>query len=155
MSTQDITNYLPVNDLLSLGGQPTEEQLRALAREGFKVVINLATINPRYSLADEGASARGLGMTYYHIPVEWGSPTEDDFESFEKVFKQFSSKKIFLHCAANFRASAFYTLYAQKHLGWSEEQANTLMQPIWEGSNYPIWDSFIEEMREGIKRNAV
>jgi hypothetical protein len=60
-----------------------------------------------------------------------------------------------LHCAANFRASAFYTLYAQKHLGWSEEQANTLMLPIWEGSNYPIWDSFIEEMREVIKRNAV
>lgn len=155
MTTQDIVNYIVVNDSLSLGGQPTEEQLRALAREGFKVVINLATINPRYSLEDESASARGLGITYYHIPVEWGNPTEDDFESFEKVFKQFSGKKIFLHCAANFRASAFYTLYAQKHLGWSEEQANTLMQPIWEGSNYPIWDSFIEEMREVIKRNAV
>lgn len=155
MSTQDITNYLVVNDMLSLGGQPSEEQLRALAREGFQVVINLATINPRYSLADEGASARDLKMTYYHIPVEWGNPTEDDFESFEKVFKQFSGEKIFLHCAANFRASAFYTLYAQKHLGWSEAQANALMKPIWEGSNYPIWDSFIEEMREMIKPDAV
>ncbi len=155
MGVQDIKNYSKVNDLLSLGGQPSEEELKALARGGVKVVINLATINPRYSLADEAASARALGITYYHIPVEWGNPTEGDFESFENVFRQLSGQKMFVHCAANFRASAFYGLYALKHLGWSDAQADALMAPIWEGSSYPIWDDFINEMKAKMKRDAI
>lgn len=155
MSIQEIKNYCQVNDLLSLGGQPTEEQLRSLSRDGVKVVINLATINPRYSLPDEAATARALNMIYYHVPVEWGNPTEDDFESFENVFRQFSNEKMFVHCASNFRATAFYALYAQKNLGWTDEQANQLMAPVWDGSSYPIWDSFIQQMKTTMKRDAI
>jgi uncharacterized protein (TIGR01244 family) len=155
MTIQEIKNYRQVNDLLSLGGQPTEEQLKAIAREGFKIVINLATINPRYSLEDEGASVRAVGMSYYHVPVEWTNPTEDDFESFENILRQLGGEKTFIHCAANLRATAFYRLYALKHLGWSEEQMNTLMAPVWDSSSYPIWDSFIDEMKATIKRDAI
>lgn len=155
MSAQDINHYRIVNDHLSLGGQPTEEQLKSVARQGFKVVINLATINPRYSLPDEGSLVRSLGMIYYHVPVEWGNPTADDFESFENVFRQFSGKKMLIHCASNLRATAFYSLYALKHLGWSDAQAEEFMAPIWQGSNYPIWESFMNKMRTTMKRDAV
>lgn len=155
MNTQDIYNYREVNDLLSLSGQPTEEQLKSAAHNGFKVVINLATINPRYSLPDEGTIVRSLGMIYYHIPVEWGNPTEDDFIAFENVLKQFSKKKMLIHCAANFRATAFYTLYALKNLGWSNQQGEAFMAPIWQDSNYPAWDSFMEQMKTMIGRGSV
>lgn len=155
MSLEEIKNYCKVNDLLSLGGQPSEEQLRSLGRDGVKVVINLATINPRYSLENEAASARALGITYYHVPVEWGAPNEDDFTSFENILRQLAGKKMFIHCASNFRATAFYALYAMKHLGWSDEQAAALMSPVWGGSNYPIWDSFIEQMKANMKRDAI
>ena len=147
MGISEIKNYIKVNDLLSLGGQPTEEQLRALSREGFKIILNLATISPRYSLPNEAASVRSFGMTYYHIPVEWGNPTEYDFESFENVLRQLADEKMFIHCASNFRATAFYALYALKHLGWSEEQAQQLMAPVWDGSNYPIWETFINQIK--------
>ncbi len=40
MTTQDIFNYRKVSDNLITAGQPTEEQLRAAAAEGFTVVIN-------------------------------------------------------------------------------------------------------------------
>ena len=53
MSTQEIYNYRKVDDQLITGGQPTEEQLKSVAEEGFTTVINLATLNPRYSLDDE------------------------------------------------------------------------------------------------------
>ncbi len=155
MGVQEIKNYCHVNDLLSLGGQPGEEQLRALARDGVKVIINLATINPRYSLSNEAASARALGMTYYHVPVEWGAPTEYDFTSFENIVRQLSGEKMFIHCASNFRATAFYALYAMKHLGWSDEQANALMAPVWDGSSYPIWDAFINTLKAHMKRDAI
>jgi hypothetical protein len=49
---------------------------------------------------------------------------------------------------ANFRVTAFYGLYAQRHLGWSEAQAEALRAPIWNGSDYPVWEAFIRRKRD-------
>jgi uncharacterized protein (TIGR01244 family) len=152
VSTADIYNYRKVNDRISTGGQPTEEQLRAAAAEGFNVVINLATIDPDRSLAGEGGLVRALGMTYHHIPVKWDDPQESDFTAFEAALMQSSADKVLIHCAANFRVTAFYGLYAMKHLGWTEAQADEFRAPIWHGSNYPIWEKFIDEMKRSISR---
>ena len=88
MSTEDIYNYRRVNDRISTGGQPTEDQLRSAAAEGFTTVINLATINPDRSLDDEAGLVRSLGMTYHHIPVAWENPQESDFAAFEAVMQE-------------------------------------------------------------------
>ncbi len=117
MSTQDIYNYRQVNDHLITGGQPTEEQLRSAAAEGFRVVINLATESPRNSVKDEPSLVESLGMAYHAIPVEWENPQASDFAAFEAVLKGLNDEKVLIHCAANFRVTAFYSLYAQKHLG--------------------------------------
>jgi protein tyrosine phosphatase (PTP) superfamily phosphohydrolase (DUF442 family) len=154
MSTENITNYRRVNDQISTGGQPTEEQFRAAAAEGFKTVINLATINPRYSLEDEAGLVKSLGMTYYHIPVEWEQPQASDFAAFEEVLLQLPASKTLIHCAANFRVTAFYSLYAMKHLGWSEAQAAEFRAAIWADSDYPIWEKFIGKMQTNIKQEG-
>jgi len=150
MSTQEIVNYRKVDDWLITGGQPTEEQLKSAAAEGVKTVINLATINPRYSLEDEEGLVCSLGMTYYHIPVDWENPQESDFEAFEAVLKQLAEEKTLIHCAANFRVTAFYSLYALKHLGWSEAQADEFRASIWRGSDHPVWERFISRMKANI-----
>jgi protein tyrosine phosphatase (PTP) superfamily phosphohydrolase (DUF442 family) len=147
MSTADIYNYCRVSDQISTGGQPTEEQLRAAAAEGFTTVINLATINPRNSLADEAGLVRSLGMTYHHIPVDWENPQTSDFDAFDSVMQQLPPGKTLIHCAANFRVTAFYSLYAMKHLNWSAAQAAEFRASIWAGSDYPIWEKFIADMQ--------
>jgi protein tyrosine phosphatase (PTP) superfamily phosphohydrolase (DUF442 family) len=147
MSTDEIYNYIKVNDQLITGGQPTEEQLRAAAEEGFEAVINLATLDRQYSLADEAGLVVSLGMDYTHIPVDWENPQESDFEAFDQRMKQLKARKILLHCAANYRATAFYSLYAQKNLGWSEEQAEVFRAQIWKGSHYPVWEELIGRIR--------
>jgi protein tyrosine phosphatase (PTP) superfamily phosphohydrolase (DUF442 family) len=152
MGSQDIYNHRKVSNSLITAGQPTEEQLIATANEGFQVVINLATLDPRYSLPDEAGLVHGLGMTYYHIPVEWDSPQESDFEAFENVMGQLGDSKTLIHCAANFRVSAFYSLYALKHLGWSEADADRFRASIWEGSNIPVWEVFIAGMKTKLAR---
>jgi protein tyrosine phosphatase (PTP) superfamily phosphohydrolase (DUF442 family) len=151
MSTADIYNYRRVNDRISTGGQPTEEQLRAAAAEGFATVINLATIDPTRSLVDEAGLVRSLGMKYHHIPVKWDSPQESDFAAFEAAMQESSTDKTLIHCAANFRVTAFYGLYALKHLGWTEAQADELRAPIWADSSYPIWEHFIGEMKSKVR----
>ncbi len=152
MSTQEIYNYRKVDDQLITGGQPNEAQLKSAAAEGFKTVINLATLNPRYSLEDEEGLVASLGMTYYHIPVDWENPQESDFEAFETVVKGLPAGKTLVHCAANFRVTAFYALYALKNLGWSEAQADEFRASIWQGSNYPVWEKFTGHMKAKIAR---
>lgn len=150
VSTQTIHNYRKVDDQVITGGQPKEEQLQAAAAEGFRHVINLATINPRYSLADEEGLVRSLGMTYHHIPVDWDRPTEADFEAFENAMIAAGDDKTLIHCAANFRVTAFYALYAMKRLGWSQTKAEEFRSSIWRGSDHPVWEEFIRRKQSEI-----
>ena len=143
MSVEEIFNYMKVDDHISTAGQPTEEQMRDLAADGFTAIINLVPTNPPFTLADEGGLARELGLAYHYIPVDWNNPTDADFAAFEQAMSATTGRRTLIHCAANFRVTAFYTLYAQKHLGWSAAQADALRNRIWAGSDYPVWEAFI------------
>lgn len=147
MSTSLIYNFRPVNAEIITGGQPTADQLRSAAAEGFTAVINLATDSPGRSLPDEAGLVRGLGLAYFHIPVDWERPQAADFEAFERALAERPAGKLLIHCAANFRVTAFYSLYAQKHLGWSADQAAEFRASIWAGSHYPVWEAFIAAMQ--------
>jgi protein tyrosine phosphatase (PTP) superfamily phosphohydrolase (DUF442 family) len=150
MSTQDIYNYHKVDEHVITAGQPTEAQLKSAADEGFNTVINLATERPD-DLFDEAGLVRSLGMAYYPIPVAWEDPKQSDFEAFENVLNQLGDRKILIHCAANFRVTAFYSLYAMQHLGWSEPQADAFRMQVWQGSNYPVWEKFIQDLKDSIR----
>ena len=150
MGTPTIYNYRKVDEHHATGGQPTEEQLKAAAAEGFATVINLATIDPRYSLKDEGASVAALGMKYVHIPVPWDRPSEADYAAFEQAMQSAGEGKTLVHCAANFRATAFYSLYAMKHFDWSRTRAEEFRASIWRGSDFPVWEDFIRRIQSTI-----
>lgn len=133
--------------MLSSSGQPTEAQVASMAREGFEVVINLALHNdPRYSLRDESGLVQSLGMEYIHIPVAFDDPQESDLLAFFDAMEEHQKQKIFLHCAANMRVSAFLGLYKVIKKSEPVDQAFTLMKSIWEPN--PVWASFISSMLE-------
>ena len=146
MSTSDIYNYLKVNERVITAGQPTEEQLRAAAAEGITCVINLVPSENQSALANEGAIVQALGMKYQHIPVDWAAPKDDDFAAFDAALHATADDKVLIHCAANFRVTAFYSLFALKHLGWTADQAAEFRSIIWQGSDYPVWEAFIARL---------
>ena len=149
MSIDEIYNAREVDDHLLTSGQPTEEQLRAVAAAGIDTVVNLAPHDASNALPDEPGLVRALGLTYHHVPVVFANPTEADFAAFEQVMAALPPEShTLLHCAANFRVSAFYGLYAVKHLGWTVEQAEAFRAPIWDGSDYPVWEDFIARMQQ-------
>ncbi|MCS7059768.1 MAG: protein tyrosine phosphatase family protein [Anaerolineae bacterium] len=148
---ETIYNFIQVHDKLATAGQPTPDELSAAAAAGFDTVINLATERSANALPEEGHLVRSLGMAYIHIPVEWDNPTPEDFTAFEQAMQRSGAGKVLLHCAANFRATAFYALYALKWLGWSEEQAEAFRARIWAGSDYPVWEQFIARMKAQIR----
>ena len=149
MSLDEIYNAHRADDRLLTSGQPSEDQLRAVAAAGVDTVINLAPHDSRNALPDEPGLVAGLGMSYHYLPVVWDNPTEEDFAAFEQLMLELPpDSRTLVHCAANFRVSAFYSLYAMKHLGWSAEQADAFRAPIWDGSDYPVWDAFISQMQQ-------
>lgn len=150
MSTEDIYNYVKVNERLITAGQPTAEQLQAAADEGYDTVINLAVVHIGSPLPNEADVVHSLGMAYHHIPVDWNNPTDDDFNQFEQVMNDAPENKVLLHCAANFRVTAFYSLYAMKNLRWSEAQAEAFRDAIWAGSDYPVWETFVARKKAEI-----
>ncbi|MCB0214619.1 MAG: ClbS/DfsB family four-helix bundle protein [Anaerolineae bacterium] len=149
-SSAGIFNVIHVSETIITAGQPTADQLRGVATEGVTTVINLAPHNSPRALDDEAGLVDGLGMHYINIPVDWAAPQPEDFARFEQAMGQLPPGKTLIHCAANFRVTAFYSLYAHKHLGWSEERAAALRAPIWAGSDYPAWEQFIAQMKQQI-----
>lgn len=138
-----ITNFRRLSDHLITGGQPTEAQLAAVATAGCEVVINLGRLDPVYALPDERGTVAGLGMIYEHIPVVWAQPTAADLDAFFAALARHAGRRIFVHCAANYRASAFILLYRVLRLGWRLEDALPDMRAIWDPAEYPAWQAFL------------
>ena len=140
-----VRNFREVDPLLLTAGQPNEAQLADAAHQGCGVVINLALHDdPRYSLTDEAGCVRGLGIAYVHIPVQFKQPTEQNLLDFFAAMDAHQGKKVLVHCAANYRVTAFLGLYRVIRQGWAREAAFEPMRSVWEADE--VWGPFIERM---------
>jgi uncharacterized protein (TIGR01244 family) len=140
-----VRNFRRVDERLLTAGQPNEAQLADAASQGVTTVVNLALHDdPRYSLADEAGCVRGLGMTYVHIPVQFAAPTEQNLLDFFDAMDAHAGETLLVHCAANYRVTAFVGLYRAIRLRWNEERAFETMRSVWEADG--VWQRFIAEM---------
>ena len=142
---KDIYNYLQLDENLSSSGMPTAEQMKEVADAGVNVVINLALKTSPSALADEDLIVASLGMKYIHIPVEWDNPTRQNIEDFFDAMDAHKHQKVHVHCQANYRATAFITLYRVLQEGWQPADAIPVMEKIWNPEDFPAWQKFIEE----------
>ena len=140
-----IYNFLQLNESLSSSGMPTAEQMKEVADAGVNVVINLALKTSPKALANEEQVVNSLGMEYIHIPVEWERPTRQNLEDFFAAMEAHKNQKVHVHCQANYRATAFITLYRILREGWKPDDAIPMMEAIWNPEDFPIWQRFIEE----------
>ena len=105
-------------------------------------MINLALHDdPRYSLPDEAESVRALGLEYVHIPVQFAAPTETDLHAFFDAMERARARRVWVHCAANMRVTAFVGLYRVLREGWPVERAFQLMDGVWKPNE--VWSAFI------------
>ena len=149
-------NFRPLDARISTAGQPNEAQLSDAADRGVQVVINLGLHDdPRYSLKDEAACVRALGMEYVHIPVAFAAPSESDLVAFFAAMDEHRHSRLLVHCAANKRVTAFLGLYLTIREGMDREQAFESMRSVWEPDH--TWQAFIEDAlrRAGVRAPSV
>ena len=140
----DIYHFRHLEPLLATGGQPLEEELRALATAGFELVINLALPTSDNAVPNEAEIVRGLNMEYVAIPVVWEAPRPEDFAHFCAVMDANIQRRRFVHCAANYRVASVIYLYRVMRLGWAPQRAREDLYAIWQPD--AIWRRFIAAM---------
>jgi protein tyrosine phosphatase (PTP) superfamily phosphohydrolase (DUF442 family) len=142
---EDIFNFLQISDLIATAGQPTEQQILAIEDAGYQVLINLAPLEKfETTLPHESSLVESLGMEYVHIPVIWNKPTIEDFDRFAQVMQANSNRPVFVHCAGNFRVSAFMYLYRRLYQNIAEEQARKDLQKLWVPDF--TWQQFMQKV---------
>lgn len=141
MSINNILNYIVITDNISTSGQPSPNQFKDIADAGFTSVINLAMPDSTNALPDEGGFVSETGMNYFHIPVPFEAPKREHLELFLKLMKVVDAEKVWVHCALNWRVSAFMQHYQSTVLKLSQAKQIPILES-WEPDD--IWLVFLE-----------
>jgi protein tyrosine phosphatase (PTP) superfamily phosphohydrolase (DUF442 family) len=139
----DIYNYRRVSERIATGGQPTATQLRAVAKGGCQVVINLGLHDADYALPNERDLVESLAIKYIYLPVVWERPEADDLLRFCKALEELEDSELFVHCAANVRVSVFIALDRIVRQG---EPVDEALEAIAELSLPPVWRRFVDDV---------
>ncbi|MEM7360646.1 MAG: protein tyrosine phosphatase family protein [Pseudomonadota bacterium] len=143
-SISGVYNYLPISEQITTSGQPTEAQLLAIRDAGYATVINLAPANVENALPDEAASLATIDLPYIHIPVNFKAPSEANFSRFIEAMQGMEGQKVWVHCAANMRVSAFMYRYRCEVLGEEPSIAQRSLNKIWEPIG--VWRQFVDNV---------
>lgn len=141
-SVTDIYNYLNIEGLYATSGQPSEAQFQLIRDADYQTVINLAPNSVfENAVVNEREVLTKLGMAYIHISVDFKRPSEKKFQAFVEALQQNEHKKVWVHCAANMRVSAFTYQYRRTLLEVNDEIAKADLQKIWQPVG--VWKNFI------------
>jgi uncharacterized protein (TIGR01244 family) len=115
-----------VTPTITIGDQPTADDLKALVGEGYRGVVNLRNAGePEQPLgpAAEGELARTLGLDYHHYGVGAAPLTEAGVEAVCRFLDEHAEGKTLVHCRKGGRAAALVLLYEAKANGWQPHEA--------------------------------
>ena len=143
MEISAIQNFLQIFPTLATAGQPFRYQFPAVADAGCQVVINLAQVESLDAVPNEAELWAGLGLAYYHIPVEWESPRLENLQAFYALMDQLQGQMVFVHCARNMRVSSFVYLYRVQRLGQPPAECRPDLEKIWQPNE--VWEAFIQK----------
>lgn len=147
MSIDQAYNYRAVSDTVATAGILKPDQLAALGDAGIEVVINLLPDSSEYAVKNERQIIESQGIEYWYLPVDFSDPKLDEYEQFKGKLRQLEGKKLLIHCAANYRVSAFYSRYAIENGRWTKQEADRFMLSIWQPGDYPVWPEWLDQVQ--------
>jgi RimJ/RimL family protein N-acetyltransferase/protein tyrosine phosphatase (PTP) superfamily phosphohydrolase (DUF442 family) len=142
----DAVNTRPVFDDLWTSGQLSVGDIQRLPELGVAAVVNLALPTASNALPGEAELITRLGIPYVQIPIPWEQPEQHHLQQFFGVLDAFTGQRVWVHCAMNYRVSAFIYLYRRLRRGEADADARNPMDTIWTPN--AVWQAFIEQALE-------
>lgn len=140
----NIPYWLPVDENLSLGAQPSAEGLEWLKDQGVDLIVNLNTPDARSYWPDEARMAAKLGINYVHMPLDCSTLTPRKYELLRGLLASNRNGRTFLHCAMNVKSSGMAHIYRVRELGHSPVEALESLKAT--PGHEPKWQAFWQEM---------
>ena len=148
MGIEDSFNFRRVSDTVTTSGLVGANELAGLKGTGYDLLVNLLPDDSEYAVEGEAAIVGNQGIDYVHIPVDFDAPTPEQFDEFAEAMDAHAGQTIHVHCAANYRVSAFYGLYAVRTGAWTVEEADQHLLILWTPDE--VWEAFIASERARI-----
>jgi uncharacterized protein (TIGR01244 family) len=102
-------NQMRISNDVSVGAQPTVDDLKTLVEQGFNSIVNLRAVSEEdqpLSPEREGEVVRQLGIEYVHFPVAMNDMRAEKVDEFRQRLGGIR-KPAFVHCHIGKRAGAF------------------------------------------------
>ncbi len=142
-----IKNHVQFTKEISTSGQPTEGQFNEIFQNRFNAVINLAMPDSSSAIVNEGFIVTSLGMAYFHIPVPFDAPEKKHLILFLKLLIALEDNKVWVHCAKNYRVSAFMFHYQKLMYKFTGNRLESTVFEKWQPND--IWQQFLAIEVEG------
>ena len=117
IDTASITGFYLVEDGVAVGGQPTRDQVPALAAAGYRTVINLR-LDSEFDSATDAVAVRQAGLSYVPIPMSAKEPADAAVDEFLRVTDDPGIYPVYIHCASGNRAAALWMIRRVLREGW-------------------------------------
>ncbi|MAT14685.1 MAG: phosphatase [Planctomyces sp.] len=108
-----------IDESLTIGPQPSREQIKDLARSGFKTVVNFRTTGEEgepHSPHEERGVVESEGMQYLHVPVSMSSMNAEVVDRFRERIESLP-EPIYAHCKSGTRAGAMFMMHLAAEKG--------------------------------------
>lgn len=113
-----------IDESVTVGPQPDEREIAALADEGFKAVVNFRTAgedDQPLSPQAERQHAESAGLQYVHTPVSLDAMSADLVDGFRRQFESLPTP-VFAHCKSGKRAGAMVMMHLAVEQGLTGQQ---------------------------------
>ena len=100
-----IANFSAPEEMVFAAGQPTREQIQALAAAGVRHVVSLRTDGEIDW--DESSRVDSAGMEFHSLPVAGAEGvTSENARSLDRLLAQLDGQPVLLHCGSSNRVGA-------------------------------------------------
>lgn len=158
-----MADKMKINDQVTVGPQPSEEDIKQLGQQGFKTVVNFRTESEEeqpLSPDAEGEKVKAAGLEYLHIPVSMKSMGPELVDQFREKYPDMP-KPVFAHCKSGKRAGAMVMMHMAVEQGMTGEQTLEKAKEMGFECDKPELEQFVRQyvdshspMMKGMGDNA-
>lgn len=122
---QGIKNFARLETTVACAGATNADAIPEIKKMGFVAVINLReSREPGANVPEEEASAKSVGLRYYHIPFNASKPDPAAAEQFLDAITTNGSEPAFIHCAGGGRAATMWFIKRLAVDHWDVDRAS-------------------------------
>lgn len=138
---------MKISDQVTVGAQPSEDQIQQLGKQGFKSVVNFRTNGEEdqpLSPQAEGKKVKSAGMEYLHIPVSMKTMGPELVDQFRKQFPDLP-KPVYAHCKSGKRAGAMVMMKVAVEKGMTGDETLQKAKEMGFECDQPVLEQFVRQ----------